>query len=98
MPSPSILPAHPILKTLTNTTNSNQANLQMIEHMGIYPDRTIREKRPTLRAVAQMVIATIRMRRRKEAWEVNKEMQTQLAKTLERQRRRGSGRVKELVV
>ena len=70
----------------------------MIERMGIYPDRTIREKRPTLRAVMQMVIATIRMRRRKEAWEVNKEMQMQLAKTLERQRRRGSGRMKELVV
>ena len=59
----------------------------MIERMGIYPGQTIRKKRHTLRAVAQMVIVTIRMRRRKEAWEVNKEMQTKLAKTLERRRR-----------
>ena len=75
------------LLTSIFTTNSNQANLQMIERMGIYPGQTIRKKRHTLRAVAQMVIVTIRMRRRKEAWEVNKEMQTKLAKTLERRRR-----------
>lgn len=64
----------------------------MIEQMGIYPDRTIREKRPTLRAVAKAVMAAIRINKRKEGWEINKEMQVQLAKTLEKQRRRGSAR------
>jgi len=65
----------------------------MIEQMGIYPDRTVREKRPTLRAVAKAVVAAIRIKKRKDGWEVNKEMQAQLAKTLEKQRRRGSGSV-----
>lgn len=70
----------------------------MIEQMGIYPDRTIREKRPTLRAAAHMVIAAIRMRKKKEVWEVNKEIQAQLAKTLEKQRQRGSVRVRDIVI
>lgn len=36
--------------------------MQLIEQMGIFPDRYIREKRPALRSVVQAVIATIRMR------------------------------------
>jgi len=41
---------------------SNEANMQLIEQMGIFPDRYIREKRPALRSVVHTVIATIRMR------------------------------------
>lgn len=41
---------------------SNEANMQLIEQMGIFPDRYIREKRPALRSVVHTVIAAIRMR------------------------------------
>ncbi|RPB25465.1 hypothetical protein L211DRAFT_836189 [Terfezia boudieri ATCC MYA-4762] len=77
-------------------SSCNEANLQMIEQMGIFPDRTIREKRPTLRAVAKAVMAAIRIKKRKQGWDTNKEMQVQLTKTLEKQRRRGSARVVDL--
>lgn len=41
---------------------SNEANMQLIEQMGIFPDRYIREKRPALRSVVHTIIAAIRMR------------------------------------
>lgn len=41
---------------------SNEANMQLIEQMGIFPDRYIREKRPSLRSVVHTLIAGIRIR------------------------------------
>ena len=70
----------------------------MIEQMGIYPDKSIREKRPTLKAVANTVIAALRMKKRKEIWEVNKDMNIQLALVLERQRKKGVERVKNVAL
>lgn len=70
----------------------------MIEQMGIYPDRTIREKRPTLKAILNVVIAMVRMRNKKQAWEVNKEMNVQLTMALERQRKKGVERVRGIVL
>lgn len=72
----------------------------MIEQMGIYPDRRIREKRPTLRSVAHAIIATVRIKNRKDSWEVNKEMHVSLTKTLEKQRRRegATGRRRDVVL
>ncbi len=48
--------------------NSNHAGLQMLEEMGIVPDQSIREKRPSLKSAVIVVIATLRMRRLKNEW------------------------------
>lgn len=40
----------------------------MLEEMGIIPDRSIREKRPSLKSVAYVVMASLRMKRLKEEW------------------------------
>lgn len=67
--------------------------MQLIEQMGIFPDRYIREKRPALRSVVLAVIATIRMRRFREEWAVSKELRSSVARSLEttRSRRRDKG-------
>ena len=41
---------------------SNKADLHLLEQMGIYPEPAIRQKRPTLKAVALSFIAIARMR------------------------------------
>jgi Pericentrin-AKAP-450 domain of centrosomal targeting protein len=41
---------------------SNKADLHLLEEMGIYPDRAIRQKRPKLRSVGLMMVAIARMR------------------------------------
>lgn len=52
----------PAEKTIADRSYfSNEANMQLIEQMGIFPDRYIREKRPALRSVVHTIIAGIRM-------------------------------------
>jgi hypothetical protein len=58
----------------------------MLEQMGIFPDRYVREKRPALRSVIKAVIATIRMQKFKQQWAVSKE----LRRALEEARRKSS--------
>jgi hypothetical protein len=41
---------------------SNKADLHLLENMGIYPDRAIRQRRPKLKSVALSFIAIARMR------------------------------------
>lgn len=55
----------------------------MIEEMGITPDLTVREKRPSLKAAGLAVIATIRMRKMKEAWAGSRKLHESLLKKLE---------------
>ncbi|KAI9654321.1 MAG: hypothetical protein M1829_000942 [Trizodia sp. TS-e1964] len=61
----------------------NHADLEMLAEMGISPDRSIRERRPTLRAVGLMVVAAMRMRKRQQSWAVSKKLQASLVKGLE---------------
>jgi hypothetical protein len=71
--------------------NSNAADLQLLETIGITPDATIREKRPTLRTVGFAVIASLRMQKMREAWAGNKKVQDALIKKFEAMKR-GKGR------
>jgi len=66
--------------------HSNEANMQLVEQMGIFPDRYVREKRPALRSVIQAVIATIRMRNFRETWAISKEVRSQVARSVELKR------------
>jgi hypothetical protein len=61
--------------------------MQLIEQMGIYPDRYVRERRPTLRSVIQAVIATIRMQKFRQTWAVSKELRSEVARSVELMRR-----------
>ena len=61
--------------------------MQLIEQMGIFPDRYIREKRPALRSVVKAVIATIRIQKFKESWAVSKELRDSVARSLDKTRR-----------
>jgi hypothetical protein len=57
--------------------------------MGITPDRTLpQEKRPTLRTVALMVRAGVRMKRGAEEWAKSKKIQERLLGSLESMRRK----------
>lgn len=66
---------------------SNKADLKMLEEMGITPDMTIRERRPSLKAAGQAVIAAIRMKKMQRAWAGNKKLHESLLKKLEAMRR-----------
>jgi len=60
--------------------------MQLIEQMGIFPDRYIREKRPAFKSVVKAVIATIRMQKSKESWGMAKELRDSLARSLQQTR------------
>lgn len=68
--------------------NSNKADLKMLEEMGITPDLTIRQRKPTLKSVGLMVIATVRMQKMQQAWAGNKKLHEALMKKLEGMRRK----------
>jgi hypothetical protein len=61
--------------------------MRLIEQMGIYPDRYVRERRPALRSVIQAVIATIRMQKFRQTWAVSKELRSEVARSVEILRR-----------
>jgi hypothetical protein len=71
-----------------NFPPSNHADLRMIEEMGISPDRSIRERRPRLRSVIWLVIASVRMKKMQREWAVSKKLHASLVKTVEQVRRR----------
>ena len=73
------------------TIHSNKADLRLLEEMGVTPDQTIREKRPTLRTMGWMVIAILRMQRMASQWAGNKKLHESLLKRLEMMRR-GQGK------
>lgn len=68
--------------------NSNKADLRLLEEMGITPDQTVRERKPTLRTVGFAVIATIRMQKMQQAWAGNKKLHEALMKKLDGMRRK----------
>lgn len=59
--------------------------------MGITPDITIHERRPTMKAAALAIIATIRMQKLADGWAQNRKIHDQLKQKLESMRR-ASGR------
>lgn len=63
--------------------DSNKADLKMLEEMGITPDRSVRERKPTLRTVGLAVIATVRMQKMQQAWMSNRKLHESLMKKLE---------------
>lgn len=56
----------------------NQIDLRLLERMGITPDTQRPKKRPSLRAVADMVIATVRMRNGVKVWRNAKQLKESL--------------------
>ena len=62
---------------------SNKEDLRMLEDMGISPDRTVREKKPTLKTVGTAVVAMLRMQKMAAAWSENKKVHESLLKKLE---------------
>jgi hypothetical protein len=74
--------------------NSNSADLRLLETIGITPDATIREKKPSLRTLGFAVIASLRMQKMREAWAGNKKVQEALVRKFEGMRRgKGSGKM-----
>ncbi|QIX00600.1 hypothetical protein AMS68_006117 [Peltaster fructicola] len=61
----------------------NQADLRLLEEMGITPDQTFRQRKPSLRTLGLTVLATIRMQKMSAAWAENKRTQETLVKKLE---------------
>jgi len=67
--------------------HSNKEDLRMLEDMGISPDRTVREKKPTLKTVGTAVVAMLRMQKMAAAWSENKKIHESLLKKLESMKR-----------
>jgi hypothetical protein len=59
--------------------------------MGITPDITVHQRRPTLKSAALVLIAAIRMQRLADGWAQNRKISEQLKAKLEGMRR-SSGR------
>lgn len=62
---------------------SNQIDLALLEEMGITPDISIRETKPSLRTVGLAVMACVRMQKLQQAWAGNKQLHESLLKKLE---------------
>ncbi|KAF2155184.1 hypothetical protein K461DRAFT_276378 [Myriangium duriaei CBS 260.36] len=62
----------------------------MLEEMGITPDVSVREKRPSLKAAGHAIIATIRMRKMQQAWAGSKKLHESLLKKLESMKARSA--------
>lgn len=73
---------------MTLTQNSNKADLQMLQQMGISPDRTIIEKRPTLRVVALMVMASLKMKKGAKEWAKSRKVHDRLVERVEVMKRK----------
>ncbi|CCJ31274.1 unnamed protein product [Pneumocystis jirovecii] len=61
---------------------SNQANLRLIEKMGIYPDRSIQQNRITLKVVILVVIIIERMKKLSVEWSKQTKIKEKLFKSL----------------
>jgi hypothetical protein len=92
--SPTSITPSPIYQDqYTNSQpNSNAADLRLLEDIGITPDATIREKKPSLRTVGFAVIASLRMQKMREAWAGNKKVQEALVRKFEGMRRGSKGK------
>jgi hypothetical protein len=60
----------------------------MLQQMGITPDKTIHDKRPSLRSVAFMVMAGVRMKKGAERWARNRKVHEKLVASVEVMRRK----------
>jgi hypothetical protein len=60
----------------------------MLGQMGITPDRTIVEEKPTLRTVAFMIMATVRMKRGAAQWAKSRKVHERLVASLEVMKRK----------
>lgn len=69
---------------------STKASLNLVAEMGITPDESYHQRRPSLKSVGLAVISTIRMRRMKDDWEKTKRVHESLTKKLESMRRSGA--------
>ena len=83
------IPTLPDTYISTNELCSNKADLQLLEEMGITPDVSFREKKPTLKTVGTAVVACLRMQRWQKQWSESKALEASLLKKLEGMRRKG---------
>lgn len=68
-------------------SRSNVVDLQILEEMGVHKPVKKATKKPTLKVVAVMVLAQVRMRRMQREWAVQKKLQASLIKKAEQVRR-----------
>lgn len=66
----------------------NKADLKLLEEIGVTPDQTVREKKPSLKIVGLAIMATQRMQRMQQSWAGNKKLHESLMKKLEGLKRR----------
>jgi hypothetical protein len=55
----------------------------MLQQMGISPDQTIIEKRPTIRTVALMIMAASRMKKGAKEWAKSRKLHERLVERVE---------------
>lgn len=60
----------------------------MLQQMGITPDKTFHEKRPTLKSVAIMVMAGVRMRKGAQQWAKHRKVHERLVASVEVMRKK----------
>ncbi|KAF2211995.1 hypothetical protein CERZMDRAFT_42031 [Cercospora zeae-maydis SCOH1-5] len=65
----------------------NREDLRLLEEIGVTPDMSFREKKRSLKSVACMVLAGVRMQRGAERWRECRRVEESLLKKLEGVRR-----------
>ncbi|KTW31676.1 uncharacterized protein T551_00937 [Pneumocystis jirovecii RU7] len=70
------------LMKIDSYESCNQANLRLIEKMGIYPDRSIQQNRITLKVVILVVIIIERMKKLSVEWSKQTKIKEKLFKSL----------------
>ncbi|EMR08804.1 hypothetical protein PNEG_02973 [Pneumocystis murina B123] len=70
------------LMKIDSYESCNQANLRLIEKMGIYPDRSLRQNHVTLKIIALMIIAINRMKKFSIEWSKQAKIKEKLFQSL----------------
>ncbi|KTW27278.1 hypothetical protein T552_02261 [Pneumocystis carinii B80] len=70
------------LMKIDSYESCNQANLRLIEKMGIYPDRSLRQNHVTLKIIVLMIIAIKRMKKFSIEWSKQTKIKEKLFQSL----------------
>ncbi|CCG82482.1 putative Spindle-pole body protein [Taphrina deformans PYCC 5710] len=79
-------------KQISSFEACNQANLNIIQQIGIYPDETFRTRRTTFKNAVHVVMATVRMRKAAEAWSIERAEKHRIDEAMRSRKARDRGR------
>lgn len=79
-------------KQIASFEACNQANLAIIQQIGIFPNEDIRKRKPTFKNAAHLVIAVIKMKNAAALWSFERAEKNKIDEAMKQRKRRDAGR------